>query len=356
MPISPPRIVPKETTITEISNRLSSVTAYNAYRERHRHNSFYHDPAWADVIRSCFGHETHWITVKQNDRLTGVLPLVFLKSRLFGKALVSMPYFNYGGILADDSSVTQILVKGALDLKAKLKADYIELRQTEKLDSNWPFRSNKVNMLLSLPGQAETLMKGFKSKLRNQIRRPEKEGCTFHWGQVELLPEFYSVFAENMRDLGTPVYPRRFFKTILEKFSGQSNIAVVRLRQKPVAAAFLVHYQNKMEIPWASSLRSFNPVSPNMMLYWGVLERAIAMEMIQFDFGRSSVGSGTYQFKEQWGALPHPTFWIYPGSAASRLPEHSPQSNKFFWATQIWRRLPLFLTNTAGPWIVKNIP
>lgn len=329
---------------------------WNQYRINHPSDTIYHDPAWARVIASSFGHRTYFITLLEDNMIRGVLPLVFLKSRIFGKALVSMPYFNYGGVLADNDSASHQLINGALQLKAQLKAHYIELRQTEGLATAWPVRSHKVNMWLKLPENQDELWKNFKSKLRNQIRRPEKEGCSFCWGHLDLLGEFYAVFSENMRDLGTPVYSQEFFEAILKTFPDLTNLAVVRFKGKPIAAGFLIRYRDKMEIPWASSLRRSNHISPNMLLYWGVLQQAITAGMKCFDFGRSTVGSRTYAFKEQWGSQPQMTIWVYPGQAVDDFPEHSPESPKFHWATQVWKRLPLFLTNSLGPRIVKNIP
>jgi serine/alanine adding enzyme len=296
------------------------------------------------------------MTLEGRDGLNGALPLVYLKSRLFGKSLVSMPYFNYGGLLADDETAASHLLTASLKLQNEVNADYVELRQSEPAPGAWPFKSHKVIMLLPLPSDPEALWGSFKTKLRTRVRRAEKEGFTVHWGKENLLDDYYSVFAENMRDLGTPVYPKDFFRAILRAFPDNAHVIAVRSGQQCVAAGFLLSHRDKMEVPWASSLRRFNHLSPNMFLYWQMLKQSCLMGFRFFDFGRSTRDSGTYAFKEQWGAAPHPTYWIYPGKNADDLPDHSPQNAKYQWATRVWKKLPLPITNLCGPWIVKNIP
>jgi serine/alanine adding enzyme len=344
------------TQTLEVTCGETPPSGWSEYLALNQQSSLYHDAAWAELIRSCFGHRTFFLAAQDNGALRGILPLVYLKSRIFGKALVSMPYFNYGGLLADDDAAVTELITSAVELKRELGADYIELRQSAKLPGNLPVKSHKVIMLLPLPSDPEALWRGFKSKLRNKIRLPEKAGIKFHWGQSELLNKFYAVFSENMRDLGTPVYPKSFFKTILESFPKFSYIAVAHLNSQPVAAGFLLGFRNKLEIPWGSSLRRYNRLYPNMLLYSGMLRQAILEGFQVFDFGRSTLDSGTYNFKQQWGADPGPTYWYYPGQNQDQLPEHNPESARFYWATQVWKHLPLVLTNRIGPAIVKNIP
>lgn len=341
---------------SRVSYHLEPPRGWDEYVANHPQASIYHASGWGAVIQSSFSHKTYYLTLETPKGLSGVLPLVFMKSKMFGKNLISMPYFNYGGLLADDTSGAEELIATSLLLKEEVRADYIELRQSTLVPGGWPAKSHKVIMLLPLPPDPDTLWSSFKTKLRTRVRRSEKEGFSVHSGKQELLNDFYGVFAENMRDLGTPVYPRRFFQAILDKFSEDSHIVVVRSGSQAIAAGFLISHRNKMEVPWASSLRRFNHLSPNMLLYWNMLKYSISKGFQIFDFGRSTRDSGTFSFKEQWGAAPHETFWVYPGKDQSQLPDHSPQNPKYKWATRVWTKLPLFVANRCGPWIVGNIP
>lgn len=211
-------------------------------------------------------------------------------------------------------------------------------------------------MRLDLPDDFAILWKGFTAKLRSQIRRAEKEAMTFNIGGEELLKDFYTVFSRNMRDLGTPIYSRAFFSEILKTFATQARIAAVYLAGEPLAAGFLYGFRGVLEIPWASSDRRHNHLAPNMLLYSAVLQYACQEGYRVFDFGRSTPDSGTYRFKEQWGARPVQLYWHYWLRNGGPLPDLSPSNAKFRWATFLWQQLPLGVSRRLGPNIVKFIP
>jgi serine/alanine adding enzyme len=318
----------------------------------------YHDYRWRALIEGVFGHECVYLLARDaTGEPCGVLPLVRLRSRLFGDFLVSVPYFNYGGVLGAHAEAEQALLAAAAARARALGVTHAELRHRAGAHSlDWPKRDSKVTMLLDLPATEDELFRSFGSKLRAQIKRPEKAGATSRFGGVELLDDFYAVFARNMRDLGTPVYPRRFFRAILETFGAEARLCIVDLRGKPVAAGFVVTHRGTMEIPWASSLREANRDSVNMMLYWSVLRAAVAAGCKRFDFGRSSKDSGTFKFKAQWGAEPEALEWHYWLAAGGAPPEIAPSNPKYRLAIALWQRLPVPVANFLGPHIVKNLP
>ena len=214
--------------------------------------------------------------------------MVQLKSLLFGNFMVSMPYFNYGGVVADSDEITGQLIKAAQEQRKKLGCSHIEFRFDKEQDIDLPKRTDKVTMLLDLPDDPEILWQEIGSKRRAQVKRPIREGVKFLYGGEELLDDFYHVFSINMRDLGRPVYSIRFFTEILKTFKQESLIAVARLNGEPVGAGFLVGDNGKLEIPWASTLRKYNRLGINMYLYWNILKTAIEKNYQIFDFGRSS--------------------------------------------------------------------
>lgn len=211
-------------------------------------------------------------------------------------------------------------------------------------------------MLLDLPDSSDELMKSFKSKLRSQIRRPTKEGLVVKNGGVELIADFYSVFCVNMRDLGSPVHSRILIETVMEVFAETASIVIVSKDDTPIACSLIVGFKDILENPWASSLRDFSRLSPNMLLYWTMLAYACDNGYRQFDFGRSTPGEGTYKFKKQWGAEPHPLHWhtvflngkLAPGATAA-------EKDKFSKAIQYWQKLPVPATRLLGPMVRKHI-
>lgn len=335
----------------------TDVRAWNAYVLNHPDSAFYHVYEWKHVIEQVFSHRTFYLTAtSENGTINGILPLVLMKSRLFGNFMVSLPYLNYGGILADDEEIEKKLVAEAVIIAQAHKMNHIELRHREHKQINLPAKTAKVSLLLDLPESADTLLQSFKSKLRSQIRKPEKEGLNGTIGGAEQVDNFYYVFSRNMRYLGTPVYDRNLFKTILTTFSKETRICTVLKAGKPVAAGFIVGYKDTVEMPWASSLREYNHLSPNMMLYWTVLSYAADNGFKKFDFGRSTPHEGTYQFKMQWGAQPVRLYWHYWLSRGNALPEINPKNPRYRYFIKIWQHLPLWLTNLMGPKIVRNIP
>jgi FemAB-related protein (PEP-CTERM system-associated) len=158
-----------------------------------------------------------------------------------------------------------------------------------------------------------------------------------------------------MRDLGTPVYPRRFFREILDTFE-DARVAVVLMGDQTVAAGILLGFAGRLEIPWASSLRSHNRFSPNMLLYWAALQWAIKSGYQTFDFGRCTRDSGTYRFKQQWGAQEHPLVWYYWLRDGGALPELNPDNPAYASLVRTWQKLPIALTKLLGPQIVKHLP
>ena len=298
----------------------------------------------------------YYFVAKDKDRcIVGVLPLIRLKSRLFGDFLVSMPYFNYGGAVADHPLIEHKLINAANEHARRTGISYIEYRDSIPRD-DLPARTEKVNMVLSLPHDPDRLWNGFSSKLRAQIKRPQRERHTILFGGMECLEDFYTVFSRNMRDLGTPVYSKKFFRNILHAFPGESRIIIIHLNARPVAAGFLMSHGNRLEIPWASTIRDINHTSINMLLYWETLKWAILKRYSHFDFGRSSRDSGTFRFKQQWGAVPVQLYWHYWLGDNTDMPSLSPSNPKFALMIKIWKQLPITVTRWLGPMIVKNLP
>ncbi|HEY5997789.1 MAG TPA: FemAB family XrtA/PEP-CTERM system-associated protein [bacterium] len=317
----------------------------------------YHRFGWKGVVERSFGHRTHYLLAESGGGVAGVLPLVRLKSRLFGNFLVSMPFVTYGGVCADDQEARVALLREAVNIARRENASHIELRHREPLDLGLPAKTAKVSMHLGLPDSADHLLKSFDAKLRSQIRRPAKDGMTVRSGRADELDAFYDVFAANMRDLGTPVYAKDFFRNILEEFPDSTWIRTVYTRDgEPAASGFLLGFKDTLEIPWASSVRRFNRSSPNTLLYWSVLAFACEQGYATFDFGRSTPGEGTYRFKEQWGARPVQLYWHYWLDGGGALPEINPRNPKYRAAIACWKRLPVGLTTLLGPRIVKNLP
>jgi FemAB-related protein (PEP-CTERM system-associated) len=357
----------EQISIAQLANNNEQ---WNQYVESNPAASLYHRAEWKELINNVFGHECYFFYASSNEpgsnkpgekepagneKIVGILPLVRLNSKLFGDFMVSMPYFNSGGAIANSLLIEQKLMTAVNDFAAKIGTAHIEYRDDITRDE-LPARTEKVNMILSLPKTEDVLWQTFTPKLRAQIRRAQRENIQIKSGGTECLTDFYTVFARNMRDLGTPVYGKKFFNNILHTFSENSKIITLHHKGRPVAAAFLLGHKDTLEIPWASTIKDVNHLSINMLLYWEVLKFAVKNQYQHFDFGRSSKGSGTFRFKQQWGAKPKQLFWHYWLSDNAEMPRLNPDNPKFALAINVWRRIPVFITKLIGPFIVKNLP
>ena len=314
-------------------------------------------PAWLNILHRSLGHTPYCLEVVEGTRTCGFLALAYVSSLLFGRFLVSLPYLNYGGPVADNEETARMLIDRAVELADSQNVRYLELRH--ELATTHPVlqhsRTDKVHMRLDLPGSVEQLGKGIGFRVRNRVKKGEKSGLSVFWGGPELVDDFYAVFNQNMRDLGTPVYSRELFRATLEQFSDRAELCVVRAGKDPVAAGLLLHGWGVTEVPSSSSLRSHRDTCANMLMFWHLLKRAVERGQDVFDFGRSSVDSPTMEFKKGWGASPSPSEWQFylRRGKVGGMQKENPRYQKFI---RIWQHLPLTLTRMVGPMIVRGIP
>jgi len=331
-------------------------TEWNAFVDAHTESSGYHRWGWRRVFERAFGHETTYLAARQHGDVVGVLPLVAIKSWVFGRSLVSLPFVNYGGVLAANAGVARALIDHTATIAAAHRVSHVELRHRARHFDDLPFKRHKAAMCLPLAAGQGDALRALPPLVRNRVRKAEKSGLTAETGGRELLADFYTVFAHNMRDLGTPVYGRVFFDELFEEFAASASVFIVRQGTTPLASGIGLHFRRTLEMPWASSLRSARSLSPNTLLYSHAIRHALAEECTVFDFGRSTPGDGPYEFKLRWGAEPSPLFWEYRISKGGRLPDQSPANPKFKPAIEIWKRLPVRVATLLGPAIVRSIP
>jgi serine/alanine adding enzyme len=383
--------------------RADGAVAWGEFVDRQNTSSVYHHLGWRDVICSGYGHQAYYLVGKRHcdgeavgmeggsgadgermggavDRaFVGILPLVHLRHWAFGSHLVSLPFFDSGGICADDAIAERALLEASTAIADKVKATSLELRQEHPLRSldqspngaqrreaqriklssgDWYVNTatRKVRMLLTLPADPDQLMGSFKAKLRSQIRKPMKEGLTTKIGGVELLKDFYDVFATNMRDLGSPVHSRKLIEKVLIGFPGDSRLILVYGNGMPMAGAMVIGFKDRVANPWASALRRYSKLAPNMLLYWTMLEWACSQGYSFFDFGRSSPGESTYKFKEQWEAVPSQLYWYRLSRKQDRSGGVGADKEKMRKLIESWKKLPVPLTILLGPRIRRHIP
>jgi serine/alanine adding enzyme len=329
---------------------------WQQFVDSHSDCTNYHRWGWKSVIEESFGWPTFYLMDVDERRVRGILPLVSQKSLLFGNFLTSMPFLNAGGIVAEESAAEQALVEEAARIAVRLKAQYVELRHRQDHKLSLVQKTNKVTVMLPICSDQDQMWKALDTKIRTKVRKSMNLGLKAEFGGKELLGDFYAIFAENMRDLGTPVYAKAFFSNILEAFPQDTYICIVSNGGKAIASSFLCGYRDRVEAVWSSSIRKYLSMKPNMFLYWNLFCFGGQRNYKVFDFGRSTVGSGTHDFKLQWGAETVPLYWDYwlpPGGA---LPGLNPDNPKYRLAIRMWQKLPVPVTRFIGPHIVRCLP
>ena len=327
---------------------------WNAFVQSAPGWTHYHLAGWRSVIERQFAHECPYLAARDaSGALTGVLPLVRVRSALFGHYLVSMPFLNYGGPLGSADAVAA-LVSHAAELADASGADLLELRARDELITALSVSHRKITVVLDLSvGDANRQWSALDAKVRSQIRRPRKEGVSVQFGSDHVGP-FFEVFAHHMRDLGTPAHSRGLFEALADKFDDTVWFGVAYLAGRPIAAGCGFRWADEFELVWAAALREHNRIAPNMLLYWQFIERCIGDGVNRFNFGRCSPGSGTHRFKQQWGGRDERLWWYQRSRGRSTTP--SPDDARFRWGPRVWRHLPVPVATLLGQHVVRYLP
>jgi len=316
-------------------------------------SSFCHLAAWRDILQDVLGAQCLYWTARSDEGWQGVLPLVRVRSRIFGHYLVSLPFLNDGGPLGTPAA-RERLAQEAVAEAQRSGADLLELRTRDAAGIELPVSSRKITVVLPLPADSATLLRQFPAKLRSQIRRPMKEGLTVRFAGTECEP-FYEVFARTMRDLGTPVLPRAFFERIAAAFPDIAVFGVVYRGDQPLAAGCGFVWHGEFEMTWAGALRESRSISANMLLYWSFMEHVINRGVRAFNFGRCTPDGGTHRFKRQWGGVDVPLPWRQ-WSPRDVHATPSPERPMYRAAAAVWSRLPLAIVNRLGPTLARRLP
>ena len=323
--------------------------AWDEYVYSHPEAGHCHLNGWRRVVEKSYGHRPLYLWAHKNGNIKGILPLILIRSRLFGRSLASLPFLDDGGICADNDQVRDELFKKALQLFKDCRADYLDLRHRRPNNLSISSIGSKVTLTLKLQADPDRMWKRFDAKLRNQVRKSMKSHLEVSWAGIEGLTHFYEVFSRNMRDLGSPVHSEDFFRAILEEFPESARIILVRKGKLTVGAALSLFFKDTIQIPWASSRREYFSLCPNILLYWEAIRCGCEQGFKRFDFGRSSVGSGTYRFKKQWGTIDEPLYWQCISRNGQRMTMVQSDDPHYQWASRAWKRLPLTITNLIGP-------
>lgn len=330
--------------------------AWDAYIAAAPGGSFYHRFGWKAINERELDHATAFLAAHDGERIVGVLPLVQVKSWLFGNIACSMPFVNYAGPVADSPEIEGALIDAARGVCDTWKVDYCELRSRRFLGDGLPSTLHKVSLTLALEKDPDVHWNGFKTGHRQDIRRAAKQGFTTRFGGMDLLDPFYDVLSESWRNLGTPLYRRRYFRTLIEAFPESTRLCVIYSGSEPVAAAFDGIHRDTMEGMWMGSKAAYRDRLVSYLLYWELIKHASEGGYTRFHLGRSTAGSGSESFKKKWNVSIDQLYWHYILRTRTEVPALNVNNPRYERAIEAWRRLPLPVTQAIGPSIARCIP
>ena len=316
--------------------------------------TFFHRSAWKAVIESSFGQKCYFLQAFRRGQLRGVLPLVHVRSRLFGDSLISTGYTVYGGPIAERSADVNALDQAAIRLARQLKVGYLEYRLQQPSQRQWARNSSLyATFCRTLLDDDDSEMRALPPGRRNRIRRAQALGLSC---EVDTdTQRFYQMYAINKRDLGTPVYPKHYFDTLLNIFQDDLQIISV-VRSKQVLSSVISFYFHDQVLPYyAGGINEARRTSANDFMYWELMRFARQRGARRFDFGRSKRGTGAFNYKTYWGFTPQSLHYEYFLLHGSKTPNLSPANPKYASLVACWKRLPLPLATWLGPHISRSL-
>lgn len=326
---------------------------WDAYVNAHPDATFFHRAGWKSVIESALGHRTHFLMAERDGEVVGVLPLAEINSRLFGHNLGSLPFCAYGGILADHDAAYRALDAAAQALAQQLRVGALEYRNQAAQHAHWPTKDLYVTFKKAIEPEIEANMNAIPRKQRAMVRKGIKAGLV---GEIDAdTSRFFQAYSASVHRLGTPVFSRKYFRLLKEVFGDDCEVLTITLDGKVISSVMSFYFRDEVLPYYGGGVAEARAVAGNDFMYWELMRRACERGIKVFDFGRSKRGTGSFDFKKNWGFEPTPLYYEYFLVTDKTVPEINPLNPKYRLFIQAWKKMPLALANVIGPHIVKNL-
>jgi len=328
--------------------------AWDAFVRESPSATFFHLSGWRRVIETAFGHRTFYLVARRRGEICGVLPLTQVKSLLFGNSLISNAFCVQGGIIADDAATYSTLEAEAIRIATELKVGCIEFRSQDCTEPRWQMRTGLyATFRRQIAPDIEAGMKAIPRKQRAVVRKGIASGLRAEID--ENVERLHDIYAQSVRQLGTPVFSARYFQLLKDEFGQACEILTVVRESRPIASVLSFYFRDAVLPYYGGGLQEARVLGGNDFMYWELMRRACERGFRVFDFGRSKIGTGSYEFKRNWGFEPTPLGYAFYLVNSRDIPDNNPLNSKYKVAIGLWRRLPLSLTKILGPLIVRSI-
>lgn len=330
-------------------------SAWDNYVMNSSEATFFHLSGWKSVLERTFGYKSHYIYAERDGKICGILPLFLIKSLLSGKALVSLPFSVYGGVCVDNEEIAKLLIEEAERITKKKDANYLELRNKTALTNGMPTKDLYATFIKELPKDKKDCLEKMPRKSRAACRKGLSLGLEVRTG-IDLLKEFYDIYAVSVRNLGSPIFPFSFLENLAREFKENTTVLSVTYQDRPIASVFTFLYKDTVMPYYAGALPQYFKYQPNNVMYLKLMEYGVEKGFRYFDFGRSKKGTGSYDFKVFFGFEPRTLYYQYYLNKIDALPDASSLNPKVSLAVWAWKRLPVWMTKIIGPRIVRITP
>jgi FemAB-related protein (PEP-CTERM system-associated) len=345
-----------EQLTTQVTSDLRALLPnWDDYALAHPEGTIFHLLGWARVLEKTFQYKPFYCIARRKEGICGILPLFRVRNLPFGHSLVSLPLAVYGGIRADDGDAAQALLVCAQQLATEMKVRFLELRHEVGV-GKLPTKDLYVTFRKEIFSDEEKNLAAIPRKQRRMARQGEKFGLESRLGGEELLNDFYRVYSESVRSLGTPVFPFRLFEQMLMEFGTNCQILGVFREGRMAAGVMTLFFRDQVMPYYGGALASELRYAVNDFMYWKLLCYGAERGYKVFDFGRSKKRTGAYDFKRHWGFEPTPLAYEYVLGTVREMPNLSPANPKFALPIEIWKRLPLPVTQWLGPKLIQFFP
>lgn len=332
---------------------ISCRAAWDAFVDRQTDATFFHRAGWKDVIELAFDHTTHYLLAEQRGDIVGILPLVHVKSRLFGNTLSSLPFCVYGGVVAEHPAAAALLIDHATGLAKSLGVDALELRNLKPSGRSWPSKDLYVTFRKAISADNQENLNAIPRKQRAMVRKGMEAGLQSRWDGG--IVDFYNAYSQSVHALGTPVFSRRYFEILRDVFKYHSRILTITKDDRTVASVLSFYFRDEVIPYYGGGTAEARGLKANDFMYWELMRRSADEGIRSFDYGRSKQNSGSYSFKKNWGFEPQPLHYEYFLVNGDSIPEVNPNNPKYQRLIRLWQKLPLKATQLVGPHIVKYL-
>ena len=318
--------------------------------------TFFHRAGWQTIIERVYGHKTWFFYAERDGQIVGVLPLAEIKSRLFGHSLAALPFCVLGGVAATDEQARPLLDAAAEKVARELRVGHLEYRNllpAHPGDPSWYQKELYVTFRKEISADDDENMNAIPRKQRAMVRKGIKLGLSAELD--EDVERFFTCYSTSVHRLGTPVFPKSYFKVIKEVFPAETEIRIIVKDGQLIAGVMSFYWRDEVLPYYGGGMPAAREVAGNDYMYWNLMQAAAARGVRIFDFGRSKLGTGAFDFKKNWGFSPTPLAYEYKLIAATELPDNNPLNPKYQLFIKMWKKLPIGLANALGPHIVKSL-